>query len=151
MNVWNTAAIWKQLWAITEEKECLWIKWVHIYYMKGLNAEYCPIPKNASWVIRRILIARQCVMENQLLRGDLKTRLNMMVVNGKFSIKKMYLCLTPQLQKVYWKNIVTLPTIHPRHKFFIWLAAWKRLATVDSNKEIIGKIAYMDGNTKTNW
>ncbi|XP_059306207.1 uncharacterized protein LOC132057598 [Lycium ferocissimum] len=32
---WNRTAIVKQLWTIFEKKDCLLVKWVHIYYMKG--------------------------------------------------------------------------------------------------------------------
>ncbi|XP_059306537.1 uncharacterized protein LOC132057979 [Lycium ferocissimum] len=43
----------------------------------------------------------------------------------------MYLSLIPQLQKVPWKSIVLHPNIHPRHKFTLWLAILRRLATVE--------------------
>ncbi|WMV58068.1 hypothetical protein MTR67_051453 [Solanum verrucosum] len=48
-----------------------------------------------------------------------------------FSIHKMYTRLMPQFPRVDWKAIAIYPRIHPRVKFFVWLAVQKRLATVD--------------------
>ncbi|PHU22700.1 hypothetical protein BC332_07807 [Capsicum chinense] len=45
---WNGAAIIKHLWAIAEEKNCLWIKWIHTYYMKNACLETEPIPGNTT-------------------------------------------------------------------------------------------------------
>lgn len=32
--LWNKAAITKHLWALTMKKDCLWIKWLHNFYIK---------------------------------------------------------------------------------------------------------------------
>ncbi|KAK4708706.1 hypothetical protein R3W88_029631 [Solanum pinnatisectum] len=42
----------------------------------------------------------------------------------------MYIAPMPQLPKVPWKCITLQTSIHPRHKFILWLALLKRLATV---------------------
>ncbi|KAK4723984.1 hypothetical protein R3W88_026763 [Solanum pinnatisectum] len=43
----------------------------------------------------------------------------------------MYLKLMPTHQKVSWKSIALQQNIHPRHKFILWLAIWRRLATIE--------------------
>lgn len=35
--VWNSAIFMKMLWNIHINRESLWIKWVHGYYLKGRN------------------------------------------------------------------------------------------------------------------
>lgn len=55
---WNKAAICKLLWAMTQKKDVLWVKWVHSYYVKCGDLVDIPIPTQASWVIRKIFGVR---------------------------------------------------------------------------------------------
>ncbi|WMV58355.1 hypothetical protein MTR67_051740 [Solanum verrucosum] len=48
LSLWNTVAILNLLWPIHEKKDCLWIRWVHIYYMKDESIENCTIPASAT-------------------------------------------------------------------------------------------------------
>nr|XP_016494043.1 PREDICTED: uncharacterized protein LOC107813308 [Nicotiana tabacum] len=32
--VWNRAAVAKHFWAVAKKKDCLWIKWIHTFYIK---------------------------------------------------------------------------------------------------------------------
>ncbi|XP_059302208.1 uncharacterized protein LOC132054172 [Lycium ferocissimum] len=96
--LWNKAAILKHLWALAKKKDCLWIRWVHSYYIK--QDYLCPIPANATWVVRKILEVRKYVLQSQTLQGDLHTRLSTVVAGSKFSIQQMYVALLPQYQKV---------------------------------------------------
>ncbi|XP_060202415.1 uncharacterized protein LOC132630831 [Lycium barbarum] len=57
--LWNKATIVKQLWALSEKKDCFWIRWVHIYYMKNETVEECAIPSYATWVVKKIIEARK--------------------------------------------------------------------------------------------
>lgn len=65
------------------------------------------------------------------LQGNLQARLSQMIVKGKFSIKKLYLAILPDLLKVTWKSIILNTSIYPRHRFILRLALLKRLAKVD--------------------
>ncbi|XP_047249901.1 uncharacterized protein LOC124885695 [Capsicum annuum] len=100
MRLWNKETILKLLWAVTEKKDSLWIKWVQEYYLKTEGAETCTIPANATWVVRKILAARTYIIQCLSLQGDLATKLHEMVVNDKFNIKKVYTQFLPQYQKV---------------------------------------------------
>lgn len=81
------------------------------------------IPKSAAWVVRKIIEKRKFILNLPSLQGNVQERLeSLQNANGKFSIKKLYNLQTPQGQKVYWKNLILHPHIHPRHKFNLWLA-----------------------------
>lgn len=127
---WNKAAVAKQLWALAK-KDSLWIKWVNIYYMKGETVESCGIPRSAKWVIRKIIEARQIVMQAPAHHGSLLARLDLLTVGDKFSIGKLYTALLSQLPKDPGESITLQASIHPRHNFILWLALLKILATVD--------------------
>nr|XP_018629371.1 uncharacterized protein LOC108946707 [Nicotiana tomentosiformis] len=87
---WNKAAIIKQLWSIAQKKDCLWIKWVHSYYIKKQTFDSCPIPKTTAWVIRKILETRDTIMQQVMVQGDLLAKLGKMQnKDDSFSIKKM--------------------------------------------------------------
>lgn len=100
-------------------------------YLKYDNVESYECPKSATWEIRKIISTRQHVMVAPGLQGDLKARLNVYVTGGTFTVKKIYNALTPQLPKVPWKEIILNQSIHPRHKFILWLTLLHRLSTVE--------------------
>ncbi|KAK4726701.1 hypothetical protein R3W88_031618 [Solanum pinnatisectum] len=69
--LWNRTAILKQLRNIARSKECLWIPWVHTYFIRRQRIEIVQIPKSASWVVRKILAARNWILQGQVSH-DLK-------------------------------------------------------------------------------
>ncbi|XP_070030161.1 uncharacterized protein [Nicotiana sylvestris] len=131
MVYWNKAAVAKHLWVVAKKKECLWIRWIHTFYIKQNMLEHMPIPKNAAWVVRKILETRKFIGEVQGLQGDLMSRLGQLQKGNSFSIKKLYRLQFSQLPKVFWKGIVLQPNLYPRFKFILWLALQRRLATID--------------------
>lgn len=46
MCLWNKVAIIKTFWATARKKDCLWIEWVHSFYIKRGSLESFPLPKN---------------------------------------------------------------------------------------------------------
>lgn len=58
IRVWNKAAITKLYWDLANKKDKLWIQWIHTYYIKGQQMEQVPAPKQASWMVRKIMEAR---------------------------------------------------------------------------------------------
>ncbi|WMV60255.1 hypothetical protein MTR67_053640 [Solanum verrucosum] len=95
------------------------------------NITDCPIPSNATWVIRKIFGLRQVLMQALALQGNLNERLSTLVHKDRFSIKRLYLTLTPQHPRVHWKSLALNPSSQPRFRFILWLAYWKRLPTAD--------------------
>lgn len=47
IHTWNKAAICKQLWAMAQKKDTMWVKWVYYYYLKHATIEDSPVPKQA--------------------------------------------------------------------------------------------------------
>lgn len=54
LELWNKAAILRLLWALSHKADKLWVQWIHIYYIKGRDLQYCNF-KNLSWMLRKIL------------------------------------------------------------------------------------------------
>lgn len=98
--------------------------------------EHMPIPKNAAWVVRKILETKKFIGETQGIQSDLMSRLGKLQKGESFSIRKLYRLQFPQLPKVPWKGIILQPNLHPRFKFILWLALQRRLATVDRLLEV---------------
>lgn len=59
---WNQALIVKQLWAIAHDKERLWVRWIHAYYIRGRNVLHCHILLDTSWMLRKIMGTRTFVI-----------------------------------------------------------------------------------------
>lgn len=121
---WNKAAILKLLWAIAKKKEKLWVRWV---YIKGNDIDTIPTPKQASWVVRKILDARYWLATGT----SCLTVLDSFLDKGEFSIKRAYKSFLPQLPKATWKKLALAKGLFPKHQFILWLALQRRLTTVD--------------------
>lgn len=72
LKLWNNAAVLKLLWAIHEKKDALWIRWVNAYYIKNESVEHCPIPLNATWVVRKVLRVQKVLKSPKLNLGTLE-------------------------------------------------------------------------------
>lgn len=55
LEVCNKADLVKLLWAVTMNKETLWIKWMNNYYTKANNPMSCHVPNTASQCAKKIL------------------------------------------------------------------------------------------------
>lgn len=93
---WNKVTILKHLWVITKKKVCLWVKWVHTYYLRTNFVNTCVIPWNTTSVIRKIIEARKYILYISALQGSLIDRMYTMVLANRFSIKKLYTTLKPK-------------------------------------------------------
>lgn len=134
---WNKVYVAKHLWDITMKNYCLWIRWVHSYYMKNQIVDFVSILKNAAWFVRKLLGFRSLNIELQNVQADLTSRLaQLQTPGGSFSIKKLYQLLHPQFQRVPQKSLILSPQLHLRFKFNLWLVAHGRLPTVDRLQKI---------------
>lgn len=131
LSIWNKAAVSKLLWDLTRKKDCLWVKWIHSYYIKKGEVETTNVPKQAAWVIRKILQCRESIMGNMKMVGNLYDRLGAVCSMGKYQIHKCYIAMLPCYERVSWRNLMLVQNVIPRHKFTAWLAAHQRLPTVD--------------------
>ncbi|XP_059294598.1 uncharacterized protein LOC132047591 [Lycium ferocissimum] len=63
LQLWNRAALAKHFWDITNKKDKLWVKWMHMFYIKNQMFYDCPSPKQASWMIRKVMDAKS-ILQN---------------------------------------------------------------------------------------
>ncbi|GJU35720.1 RNA-directed DNA polymerase, eukaryota, reverse transcriptase zinc-binding domain protein, partial [Tanacetum coccineum] len=55
LETWNIALISKHIWNIINKKDSLWVKWVHLYKLKGRNFWDVPEIEGSSWSWKKIL------------------------------------------------------------------------------------------------
>lgn len=59
---WNATAILKFLWDIYRKKDCLWVQWIHSYYIKKMDIVQVQIPKTTSWIVRKVIESRELLL-----------------------------------------------------------------------------------------
>ncbi|XP_070010921.1 uncharacterized protein [Nicotiana sylvestris] len=79
---------------------------------------------NASWMVRKILEAREII--NQL---------HMPLEDKKNIIKQIYLQLSPMLHKTTWRSLMCNIAARPKTIIIMWLQCHGRLLTVDIHKK----------------
>ncbi|XP_058783429.1 uncharacterized protein LOC131658112 [Vicia villosa] len=122
MGIWNQVTLLKCLWNISMKLDNLWVKWVHLYYLKRQTVWNAPIPSNCSWIMRAIFDRRSDVHEHQ-------QTWQMMQAKGKFTMKTMYDKLIPDVPTVSWSRLIQHNQERPRAIVSLWLACQDRMAT----------------------
>ncbi|XP_070030103.1 uncharacterized protein [Nicotiana sylvestris] len=118
LRLWNKVAIIRTCWDLKNKKEILWIKWIHEYYIKSQTLESMTIPLQASWMVKKILKARENL--GYVQPEDMK---------NKSMIRNIYLKMVGELPKVTWKNIMCNNEARPKARFITWLQQQNRLLT----------------------
>lgn len=108
---------------LQKEKDKMWVRWVHSYYIKR-NQIWQFIPKQASWVVQKIIKMKTYVQQVSVRESDLRNMTS-------FSIKKMYALMRGDFPKVQWKKLVCNNFGSLKWIFILRLAAHGRLATRD--------------------
>lgn len=109
MKIWNKAAITKTCWESHSNKDTLWIKWKHEYYIKEKQLENMSIPQQASWVVRKILKAR--VELDNVEHGS----------HGSKSMMQYLLENAWDLPKITWKNLMCVNEASSKVVFIAWI------------------------------
>uniref|UniRef100_A0A803NHH4 Reverse transcriptase domain-containing protein n=1 Tax=Cannabis sativa TaxID=3483 RepID=A0A803NHH4_CANSA len=52
---WNQDAMIKYIWAVAKKEENLWVKWIHIVYIKEENCYSYNVPTQGSWYWRQLV------------------------------------------------------------------------------------------------
>lgn len=86
---WKKTTIPKQLWVISMKKESLWIKWINYDYIKSRDLEIMDNPKNASWVIRKIIDNRKVMIDLTSVVGVLIQEMKKLKKQGKFKLRQL--------------------------------------------------------------
>ncbi|XP_059281084.1 uncharacterized protein LOC132034737 [Lycium ferocissimum] len=120
LQLWNRAAIAKHCWDVAHKQDKIWIKWIHMYYIKDQSFFNCACPKQASWMVKKIINARSIVASVQ--------------VQGKPNqslIRFLYLNLTGDPPRVSWKCVMFDNAARPKARFPLWLLMHGKLRTID--------------------
>ncbi|XP_010665703.1 uncharacterized protein LOC104882965 [Beta vulgaris subsp. vulgaris] len=121
--MWNKAAIAKHFWVLANKKDRLWIRWIHAYYIKHNDVWQWTIPQRLSWEMKKILTARESVIDANNLQQHIH--------NGKNSIKHLYWHLKGDDPVVPWRRIVCKSKASPKALFITWLMLNGRLTRKD--------------------
>ncbi|CAI9095050.1 OLC1v1030907C1 [Oldenlandia corymbosa var. corymbosa] len=122
-NLWNKAMITKQLWDLSNRKESLWVKWMHMYYIKGRSVWDCRAPKNSSWHWKKLLKIKEA-MKAGISNGK------WMGNGGKqYTASSGYTWLRGEHRKDLAAKVVWCCYSVPKHSFISWLAWKHRLNT----------------------
>ncbi|XP_058772315.1 uncharacterized protein LOC131646218 [Vicia villosa] len=68
LEVWNSITLLKCLWNLCMKLDNLWVKWVHVYYLKGVDVQTVCIPKTCSWILTAIINKRSFIPLIHLIR-----------------------------------------------------------------------------------
>lgn len=120
---WNKASIGKLLWNIWEKKDKLWIHWIHIYYMKNIEASNFQPGRSCSWTMKAIFKHKNLLTQSAAW-GEMHDA-------GKYSMRKMYQVIRGVKPQVEWRKLLIGNHARPRAIFTLWMACNKRLLTKD--------------------
>ncbi|XP_060200608.1 uncharacterized protein LOC132628868 [Lycium barbarum] len=72
LKLWNKAVVAKNCWDLAKKEDKIWIKWIHVYYMKGQTLNEMNIPTQSSWMVRKIIGSREEIsqVQNRLMTVD---------------------------------------------------------------------------------
>lgn len=123
LNIWNLTMFTKLVWNISTKKDTLWVKWIHVYYMKGKSLQDMVYSNGWSWMFKNIYKSNcKCIsldIWNNLLNED------------KFSTATMYKKLQGDRTTVTWRKLFFSNYARPHALFTLWMACHERLATKD--------------------
>lgn len=124
LDTWNTVTMLKLLWDIIMKTDCLWVKWMHMYFIKGKDILSMEVNNDASWICKGIL----------KVRGDIpkvQSCWNKSIADRKFKMSRFYRGLMNQNMNTDWYVLMDKNIARPRAIFSLWMACHKRLATKD--------------------
>lgn len=114
--------MFKCLWNLCRKSDNIWVKWIHMIYLKGHDVMNAHVIKNSSWIVRRILELRDHVQDFQILWDR-------MITQGKFRMSVVYNALTSRDHPVEWRVLFCRNVARHRVTFTTWLICHGRLVT----------------------
>ncbi|XP_056688387.1 uncharacterized protein [Spinacia oleracea] len=123
LTIWNKAAVLKHCWALSQKQDRLWIKWVHMYYVKNKDFWTMSIPNGLTWSLRKIWSGRDVFAATGGCTQFLSA--------GKYKIQKMYKHLKQNGPKMDWRRLICNNFASPKSIFLLWLTVQNRLLTKD--------------------
>ncbi|XP_074298021.1 uncharacterized protein LOC141628823 [Silene latifolia] len=119
----NKAMIGRLVHWIMEEKDSIWVKWVHKNYLKGKAWLDYKSSANFSWVLRRI-----CKVKEEMLPGY---NYGTWTAQSKYVPAMGYEWLKDRKTAVTWSKWIWNEQVVPKHQFVGWLYAHGAMRTKD--------------------
>lgn len=94
---WNIAAVAKLLWNIHCKADKLWVKWVHMYFLKGQDVMEYQLTASCFRMLRNILKCRTVVVYTRAW-ADAEFR-------GKYRTAEIYKDLRGVQEPVSWRKV----------------------------------------------
>ncbi|XP_059316204.1 uncharacterized protein LOC132067084 [Lycium ferocissimum] len=123
LRIWNQVAICKLLWALSQKKDRLWITWIYTCYIKNQDIHTMDSPKQAAWMIRKIIHMRKHWQE----LGNIDS----LIIGGKFHLATAYKRLRGAVENVAWNKLICYNIAEPKHNFILWVNLHGKLRTKD--------------------
>ncbi|XP_074298037.1 uncharacterized protein LOC141628842 [Silene latifolia] len=124
LHQWNVAMVGKYVWWVEQKTDHLWVKWVHSIYIKNINWRDYEPTLTTSWAWRRIFAVKTQLKPwlcDEAWRDS----------GSAYAVKFGYNWLVDAGPDVAWYPWRQNRIMLPKHNFFIWLVAHKRLLTQD--------------------
>ncbi|KAM6579884.1 hypothetical protein CsatA_003658 [Cannabis sativa] len=117
---WNVAAMFKHIWAVANENDNLWVKWVDCVYIKNHNWWEYKAPQSSSWYWRKMVSIKDLVKQTMNIEEFSKE---------DYKVAAGYKHLVQEQGRVDWCNEVWSRINTLKHSFLTWLAILQRLKT----------------------
>lgn len=130
----NSAILLKMLWNIHQNKDSLWIKWVHGYYLKGKNVWKWECKNNDHPLFKKLGKTRNFIIQRTGYVSSAIQFLNSCSNMNVLSVSKIYEWMWPKAERRAWMSLTWRKYIPPKHSFVLWLCMRGRLYTLDKWK-----------------
>lgn len=122
----NVASVGKLLWQLASKKDVLWVKWVHVLFMKAQpNIWTHSPPLDRSWYWKKLNTIKLDTTAWYLNDTDLQTS------NGTYSVGSSYIALKGNLTRLQVADLIWSRVMQPKHRVILWLVTRSKLLTED--------------------
>ncbi|GAB2303773.1 hypothetical protein Dimus_038959 [Dionaea muscipula] len=129
MPTWNQALLFSNIWNIHTDKQSLWIKWVHHFYLRGTSIWTWQPGKDASTFMKHMIRTRDQLLTTMGSFEHLQACISRPRKQQRSITSLFYDCLRTKRTPKFWSNIVWHKQIEPKVSFILWMAALNRLRT----------------------
>ncbi|KAH1264861.1 hypothetical protein GmHk_01G000690 [Glycine max] len=122
LEIWNSMFMMKLLWNICAKTDDLWVRWIHVYYLKNEDMMHRIFKGPDSGIFKTILLQRDNIRNMQNVWNE-------MLQSGRFIGRKVYGNLLPDTPNVVWAKLILHNRARPRAIFTLWMICHGNLAT----------------------
>lgn len=133
---WNKALLLKTLWEIHTNKNNLWIRWMHAFYLRGKDIWDWTLRRDDHPLFKFIVKLRNILIDKIGSIHQAKQLICSWLRNGKFCASLAYDWLRVKHERSPWMNLIWRSYILPKKSFILWLALRGKLNTKDHWFEI---------------